>query len=74
MYMKTLAKGLMDALEKASEVKLQPKEFIYFRINEDYQLKVYCYCGLVRHYSIRENNECVCNSWTEEWIIHLFLD
>lgn len=35
---------LINALNEARQTKLQPKEFKLFKVNDDYQLKVYCYC------------------------------
>jgi len=74
MYRNELEQCLVRALDKARTTKLMPKESRYFDINEEYKLKVYCYAGFVRRFSVREDNECVASSWTEEWIIYSFLE
>ena len=35
---------LLNALNVARATKMEPKEFKLFKVNDDYQLKVYCYC------------------------------
>ena len=60
---------LLNALNQARKTKLEPKEFKLFKVNDDYQLKVYCYCWLVRRFSVREDGECVAASGTEEGLI-----
>ena len=75
MYKNELEQCLVRALDKARTTKLMPKESRYFDINEEYRLKVYCYAGFVRKFTIRDKyNDCVASSWTEEWILYSFLE
>ena len=52
---------------------MQPKQTSNFQINEEYILRVYCYAGFVRRYSVRDEYGCVASSTTEEGIIYSFL-
>lgn len=73
-YLKQLEADLWAAMNKSYKVHLEPKQNMKFIINDDYTLKVYCYCWLVRKYSIRDKYwECVASSWTDEWIYYEFL-
>ena len=65
---------LLNALNVARATKMEPKEFKLFKVNDDYQLKVYCYCWFVRRFSVREDGECVAASGTEEGLMYELFD
>ena len=72
MYTQELEKQLVGALNKARTTKMQPRQTSNFQITEEYTLRVYCYAGFVRRYSVRDEYGCVASSTTEEWIIYSF--
>ena len=66
MYTQELEKQLVGALNKARTTKMQPRQTSNFQITEEYTLRVYCYAGFVRRYSVRDEYGCVASSTTEE--------
>jgi len=74
MYRNELEQCLVRALDKARTTKMQPRQTSNFQITEEYTLRVYCYAGFVRRYSVRDEYGCVASSTTEEGIIYSFID
>jgi hypothetical protein len=70
-YTQTLGDNVCKAFAEADATHMQPKEVKTFRIDDDYTLRVYCYCWMVRHYSVWDTYwECQCSGNTFDWIIH----
>lgn len=75
-YREKMEELLTAALEKSRKVAMQPREAKCYPIDEEYTLRVYCYAWMVRNYQVWYNKtwECVCHSWTYEWIYYEFLE
>lgn len=43
-YTQTLGDNVCKAFAEADATRMQPKEVKTFRIDDDYTLRVYCYC------------------------------